>query len=44
VGLIVKADAALCTTCHQKEGNPNFKEFVYEEMIKKIAHPIPKGE
>ena len=37
-------DEKVCVTCHKKEGNPNFKEFVYDEYVKKIAHPIPKGE
>lgn len=32
-----------CVTCHKTEGNPTFKEFNFEEAIKAIAHPIPKG-
>jgi hypothetical protein len=32
-----------CTKCHTPEGNAFFKEFVYEERLKKIAHPTPEG-
>jgi hypothetical protein len=28
-----------CKRCHRKEGNPNFKEFVFKERVTKI-HPI----
>ena len=29
-----------CRTCHNEE-SPTFKEFNFEEMWKKIAHPVP---
>lgn len=28
-----------CVRCHKKEGNPNFKEFKFEEMKGKV-HPV----
>jgi hypothetical protein len=31
-----------CTKCHTAEGNSFYKEFVYEERLEKIAHPIPE--
>ncbi len=31
-----------CVTCHNAD-SPTFKGFKYEEMVKKIAHPTPKG-
>ncbi len=37
-------DEKVCVTCHKKEGNPTFESFDYAEYVKKIAHPIPKGE
>jgi hypothetical protein len=42
VGL-VHPDEALCKTCHTPEGNSFFKEFVFEERVKKIAHPVPSA-
>jgi cytochrome c peroxidase len=36
-------DEKLCVTCHNPE-NPFHKEFKFDEYVKKIAHPIPKGE
>jgi hypothetical protein len=42
VGL-VHPDEAVCTTCHTAEGNSFFKEFVFEERVKEIAHPIPEA-
>jgi len=30
-----------CVKCHNSE-SPMFKEFVYADMYKKIAHPVPK--
>jgi len=30
----------VCEKCHNKE-NPFYKPFVYEEAVKKIAHPTP---
>lgn len=40
VGL-VKPDEALCKKCHNEE-SPTFAGFNFEEMSKKIAHPMPK--
>jgi hypothetical protein len=37
-------DEKTCQGCHKEEGNPFYKEFNYEEALKKIAHPIPSGE
>ena len=42
VGL-VKPTAEVCTTCHTPEGNDFYKEFVFDEHVKKIAHPIPEA-
>jgi hypothetical protein len=36
-----KPDAKVCTTCHNPE-SPNYKEFKYDEFVKKIAHPDPR--
>lgn len=36
-GLIIPT-AEVCTKCHTKEGNPNFKEFDFEKM-KGSVHP-----
>ena len=43
VGLIAGADnfKAQCVKCHNEE-SPTYKPFVYEESVKKIAHPMPK--
>ncbi|MCB0289161.1 MAG: cytochrome C554 [Calditrichaeota bacterium] len=40
----VKAGTAekQCVTCHNSE-SPTFKEFNFDEMWKKIAHPVPAG-
>jgi hypothetical protein len=40
VGL-VKPDEATCKKCHNEE-SPTFAGFNFEEMSKKIAHPMPK--
>lgn len=40
VGLI-KPTEAVCKECHRPEGNSFFKEFVFAERVKKIAHPKP---
>lgn len=40
VGLL-KPDEALCKKCHNEE-SPTFAGFNFEEMSKKIAHPMPK--
>lgn len=42
-GLNPHPGAEVCTQCHKKEGNPNFKEFNYDEMSKKV-HPIKAEE
>ncbi|HUT53670.1 MAG TPA: cytochrome c family protein [bacterium] len=36
-----KPDAKVCTTCHNSE-SPSYKEFKYDEFVKKIAHPDPR--
>lgn len=41
VGLVMP-DEKTCTGCHN-EKSPTFKGFKYEEMVKKIAHPVPGG-
>ena len=38
---LLKPTKELCVTCHNKK-SPTYKEFVYEEAVKKIAHPLPK--
>jgi hypothetical protein len=40
VGLIIP-DEAVCIGCHNEE-SPAFKGFVFEEMLAKIAHPLPE--
>ena len=40
VGLITPTKE-VCVQCHNKK-SPTYKEFVYEEMVKEIAHPVPK--
>ncbi len=39
LGLTVP-DEKLCTSCHNSE-SPTFKDFKYEEKLKKINHPMP---
>ncbi len=34
----------VCVTCHKPEGNDFYKPFVYEQAIKKIAHPNPAAQ
>ena len=41
VGLI-KPDEKVCVQCHNKE-SPTHKEFAFDQMAKKIAHPIPEA-
>jgi len=41
VGMVVPT-AETCTGCHNEE-SPTFKGFDFDEMVKKIAHPIPEG-
>ncbi len=41
VGLVMPTEET-CKTCHTPEGNPFYKEFKFEERVKKIAHPVPK--
>ena len=38
---MVDPDKDICIKCHNEE-SPTYKEFNYEEAIKKIAHPNPK--
>jgi hypothetical protein len=40
VGLIEPTEAK-CRECHRPEGNSFFKDFVFAERVKKIAHPKP---
>lgn len=40
-GLIKPVTEEVCVSCHNDE-NPTFKEFDFEEMAAKIAHPVPK--
>jgi len=42
VGLM-KPNEETCVKCHN-DGSPTFKSFNYEEMVKKIAHPVPEAE
>ena len=39
---MAKADEATCLECHKKEGNPNFKEFVYKDALTAISDHLPK--
>lgn len=41
VGLTMP-DEKVCVTCHNKE-SPGFKGFDFDEMVKKIEHPIPEA-
>jgi hypothetical protein len=36
-------DEKTCITCHNEE-SPTFEGFKFEEMVKKIAHPIPDAK
>lgn len=40
-GLVIPT-AEVCQKCHNPE-SPTFKSFNFDEMSKKIAHPIPEG-
>jgi hypothetical protein len=39
VGLLMP-DEKVCVTCHNEE-SPTYKEFVFKERVKAIAHPVP---
>lgn len=39
VGLVIP-DKTVCVQCHNEE-SPTFDGFDFDEMVKKIAHPIP---
>jgi len=41
VGLVLP-DEKVCVTCHNEE-SPTYKEFVFKDRVKQIAHPIPKA-
>ncbi len=41
VGLTLP-DEKTCIQCHNKK-SPSYKPFKFEEMFKKIAHPVPGG-
>lgn len=40
-GMVVP-DEKVCVKCHNKQ-SPNYREFKFEEMAAKIAHPAPKA-
>jgi len=40
---LVEPTEEVCVMCHNKE-SPTFKEFKFEEMVAKIAHPVPKKQ
>lgn len=42
-GLTMPPTVDDCTRCHKKEGNPNFKEFNFEERKGKV-HPVVAAE
>ncbi len=42
-GLIIPNEE-VCLKCHIEEGNDFYKPFVYEEAVKKIAHPNPAAQ
>lgn len=42
VGLVIPTKET-CMGCHNEE-SPTFKGFNYDEMLKKIAHPIPDAK
>ena len=42
VGLLTP-DEKTCVGCHNDK-SPTFKEFNFEEMLEKIAHPIPEAK
>lgn len=37
---LIAPDEELCVSCHNPK-SPTYKEFKYEEAVKKIAHPMP---
>lgn len=41
-GLIIPTES-VCVKCHNKE-SPTYKEFIYADMAKKIAHPKPPAD
>lgn len=38
---LIKPTEDVCVKCHNEE-SPTFKEFKFDEMVAKIAHPVPK--
>jgi hypothetical protein len=40
---LIEPTEAVCVKCHNKE-SPNYKEFIFADMAKKIAHPKPAAE
>jgi hypothetical protein len=38
---LIKPTEETCVKCHNKE-SPTFTEFKFDEMVAKIAHPVPK--
>jgi hypothetical protein len=43
VGLITPTEET-CKQCHTPEGNAFYKEFVFADRVKEIAHPVPAAE
>lgn len=41
VGLVMPTEK-VCVTCHN-EKSPSYKGFNFDEMVKKIAHPMPEA-
>lgn len=37
---LIEPDEKTCKTCHNPK-SPTYKEFKFEEAVKKIAHPLP---
>lgn len=40
---LIAPDDELCVTCHNPK-SPTYKEFKFEEAVKKVAHPLPPKE
>lgn len=38
---LIRSNEELCKKCHNEE-SPTYKEFKFEEFLKKIEHPVPK--
>ncbi|MFZ5518912.1 MAG: cytochrome c family protein [Candidatus Zhuqueibacterota bacterium] len=40
---LIEPTKEVCVKCHNPK-SPTYKEFKFEEAVKKIAHPLPKAE